>query len=69
MEDEGSYFVAMAYDHGEDFEDIEIFPVWFNTINYREALKLVTCIVEGNPKNRLMYTGYADRLRDEKNFR
>lgn len=69
MKEDGSYFVAIAYDHGEDFEDIEIFPVWFNTTSYDEALKLVTCIVDGNPKKRLMYTGFADRLRDEKSFK
>lgn len=46
------YFVGMCLETEDD--DI-IFPVMFNTKNYKEALILATCITDGDPRKRVMY--------------
>lgn len=46
------YFVGMCLETEDD--DI-IFPVMFNTKDYKEALILATCITDGDPRKRVMY--------------
>lgn len=54
-EENGTYFVALCLDIDDyDFER-QIFPVSFHTKSYKEALTLVTCITDGDPRKRLMY--------------
>ena len=46
------YFVGMCL---ETEDDDVIFPVMFNTKNYKEALILASCIADGDPRKRVMY--------------
>lgn len=56
------YFVGMCLETEDD--DI-IFPVMFNTKNYKEALILATCITDGDPRKRVMYADInEDYFRD-----
>lgn len=55
IEEDGTYFVALCLDLDDwDFEK-QIFPVSFHTKDYKEALKLVGCITDGDPRKRLMF--------------
>lgn len=55
VEENGTYFVAMMLDLEDEAFDPQIFPVCFNTADYKEALKLVQCITSGDPRKRLMF--------------
>lgn len=56
------YFVGMCLETEDD--DI-IFPVMFNTKDYKEALILATCITDGDPRKRVMYADInEDYFRD-----
>jgi hypothetical protein len=46
------YFVGMCL---ETEDDDVVFPVMFNTKNYKEALILASCIADGDPRKRVMY--------------
>jgi hypothetical protein len=51
-EENGCYFVGMCV---ETEEDEVLFPLKFHTKDYQEALILTTCIVDGDPRKRVMY--------------
>lgn len=51
-EENGTYFVGMCL---ETEDDELIFPLKFHTKNYKEALILTTCIVDGDPRKRVMF--------------
>ena len=56
------YFVGMCL---ETEEDDVIFPVMFNTKNYKEALIRASCIADGDPRKRVMYADInEDYFRD-----
>lgn len=56
------YFVGMCL---ETEDDDVIFPVMFNTKNYKEALILASCIADGDPRKRVMYADInEDYFRD-----
>lgn len=52
VEENGTYFVGMCLE--TEMEDI-IFPVMFHTKDYNKALKLASCIADGDPRKRVMY--------------
>lgn len=57
MEEDGCYFVALCLQ--TDFDDI-VFPVSFHTKDHKEALKLVRCITDGDPRKRLLFADPND---------
>jgi hypothetical protein len=62
VEENGMYFVGMCL---ETEDDDVIFPVMFNTKNYKEALILASCIADGDPRKRVMYADInEDYFRD-----
>ncbi len=52
VEENGTYFVGMCL---ETEDDEIIFPLKFHTKNYKEALILTRCIVDGDPRKRVMF--------------
>jgi hypothetical protein len=60
VEENGTYFVGMALETGED-EEI-IFPLRFHTKNYNEALRLTRCITSGDPRKRVMFADIDERF-------
>jgi hypothetical protein len=55
VEENGTYFVAMMLDLEDEGFEPDVFPVCFNTKDYREALRLTTCIAAGDPRKRVMF--------------
>jgi hypothetical protein len=52
VEEHGAYFVGMCIEM--DDENI-VFPIKFQTKDYKEALILASCIADGDPRKRVMY--------------
>lgn len=68
MEDEnGTYFVAMMLDLEDERFDPDVFPVCFNTTDYKQALRLVRCITPGDPRKRLMFAD-TNHMFDRRNY-
>ena len=66
----GSYFITFCLDSDEAEADRmsvdEIFPVWFNTMDYDKAKTLVGCITSIDPKKILMYSGSAEKIKNQR---
>jgi hypothetical protein len=59
VEKNGVYFVGIAFESKD--EEI-VFPVMFNTQNYKEALTLTRCITDGDPRIRVMFAHKNERF-------
>jgi len=62
VEENGTYFVGMLL---ETEDDELIFPLKFHTKDYKEALMLTRCIVDGDPRKRVMFADINDIDEDD----
>lgn len=62
VEENGTYFVGMCL---ETEDDELIFPLKFHTKDYKKALTLTRCIVDGDPRKRVMFADINDIDEDD----